>query len=141
EIKNQFDFEFGSEPVATMVRGDRTYAVKHCETPRGHFVATCEDITVQVAAQDALRQSEARLTAILDAIPDCVKIFDEAGQLIHINPRGLELLQAPDFDSLFRPGYVAVPEEYLPDCLDVHRRVMAGENVVWTYEVIGLRGR
>src|SRR5690606_39355368 len=27
EIKNQFDFEFGSEPVATMVRGDRTYAV------------------------------------------------------------------------------------------------------------------
>ena len=51
------------------------------------------------------------------------------------------MLQAPDFESLSTPGYVAVPEEYLAECLDVHRRVMAGESVVWTYEVIGLRGR
>src|SRR5690606_14373623 len=129
------------DPMATMVRDGRTYAVKHCETPQGYFVATCEDITAQVAAQNALRDSEARLTAILDAMPDCVKIFNENARLIHINPRGLELLQAPEFESLSTPGYIAVPEEYLPDCIDVHRRVRAGESVVGTYEVIGLKGR
>src|SRR5690606_8280566 len=71
DIKSQFDFAANADPTATMVRDGRTYAVKHCETPQGYFVATCEDITAQVTAQDALRESEARLTAILDAIPDC----------------------------------------------------------------------
>src|SRR5690606_30750517 len=26
-------------------------------------------------------------------------------------------------------------------CLDVHRRVIAGESVNWTYEILGLKGR
>ena len=33
----------------------------------------------QLDAEAALRESEARLRAMLDAMPDCVKIFDEAG--------------------------------------------------------------
>ena len=100
------------------------------------------DITERKLAEEALRESEARLKAILEAMPDCVKIFDEAGRLIHINPQGLELLQADDMESLSNtPGYVAVPPEYLDACIDVHRRVIAGETVAWTYEVIGLRGR
>ncbi len=139
DIKKQFDP--GAPDMATMVRDGRTYAIKHNLTPHGHVVTTCEDITPQIEAQHALRDSEARLAAILDAMPDCVKIFDETGSLIHINPSGLELLQAPDMEALRQPGYVAVPPEYLDDCLDVHRRVIAGESVVWTYEVIGLHGR
>ncbi len=139
DIKRQF--HPGAPDVATMVRDGRTYAIKHNLTPHGHVVTTCEDITPQIEAQHALRDSEARLAAILDAMPDCVKIFDETGRLIHINPSGLELLQAPDMEALRQPGYVAVPPEYLDDCLDVHRRVIAGESVVWTYEVIGLHGR
>lgn len=139
DIRKQF--ERGAPAVATMVRDGHTYAVKHGQTAQGHVVTTCEEITPQVEAQNALRESEARLAAILDAMPDCVKIFDESGKLIHINPSGLELLQAPDLESLSRPGYVPVPLEYLDDCIDVHRRVIAGESVVWTYEVIGLHGR
>ncbi len=100
------------------------------------------DITERKRAEEASRESEARLSAILDAMPDCVKVFDETGKLIHINRRGLELLQAPDLEALSSsPGYLPVPPEYLDACLDVHRRVMAGETVVWTYEVLGLRGR
>jgi diguanylate cyclase (GGDEF)-like protein/PAS domain S-box-containing protein len=128
--------------LATMVRDDRSYAMRRCPTSGGNLLTTCEDITAQVEAETALRLSEARLKAILDAMPDCVKIFDENGRLIQINPQGLELLQAPDFATLMStPGYMAVPPEYLDACLDVHRRVMAGESVVWTYEVIGLEGR
>jgi diguanylate cyclase (GGDEF)-like protein/PAS domain S-box-containing protein len=131
----------GGLSLGTMVRGERSYAVKQSRTADGSIVTTCEDITAQTAAEAALRESAARLNAIFDAIPDCVKIFDASGRLIHINPCGLELLQAPDIESLSTPGYVAVPPEYLDACIEVHRRVMAGESVVWTYEVIGLLGR
>ena len=128
--------------LGTMVRGDRTYAMRRCPARGGNLLTTCEDITAQVEAESALREGEARLKAILDAMPDCVKIFDESGRLIQINPQGLELLQAPDLETLMStPGYMAVPPEYLESCLDVHRRVMNGESVVWTYEVIGLKGR
>jgi diguanylate cyclase (GGDEF)-like protein/PAS domain S-box-containing protein len=131
-----------TEARALLTRGGRTYAVLPRRTAGGGLVGTFEDVTAQVDAQNALRESEARLSAILDAMPDCVKIFDESGELIHINPQGLDLLQAPDLESLSSAsGYVPVPPEHLDACHDVHRRVMAGETVVWTYEVIGLRGR
>ena len=131
-----------SEGRAIISRGGRTYAVLPRRASGGRFVGTFEDISAQVDAENALRESEARLRAILDAMPDCVKIFAESGELTYINPKGLELLQAPDLASLAStPGYVPVPSEYLEGCVDVHRRVIAGESVVWTYEVIGMAGR
>src|SRR4029077_1971440 len=85
-------------PFGTLVRDGQTYAVRNCATPSGHFVATCEDITAQVEAETALRESEAGLQAILDTLPDCVKIFDESGRMLYINPCGLDLLEAPDLE-------------------------------------------
>jgi len=90
------------------------------------------------------RNAEHELTllrAVLDALPDCVKIFDPSGELIHINPRSLDLLQAADIAELSTPGYDPVPEQYMPEVIDVHRRVLAGESVVWSYEIVGLKGR
>src|SRR5688572_26116622 len=130
-----------TEGRAIMNRGGRTYAVLPRRTAGGRFVGTFEDITAQVDAERAVRDSEAQLRAFIEAMPDCVKIFDESGRLISINPKGLELLEAPDLESLSTPGYTAVAPEYLADCLEVHRRVIDGESVVWTYEVIGMKGR
>jgi PAS domain S-box-containing protein len=121
-------------------RGGRSYDVKTGTTADGYVVVTFENVTAKLEAEEALRASEARLRAILDAMPDCVKIFDEDGQLIYINPCGLELLEAPSFEILNASGHVSVPAEYLQDCLDVHCRVIAGETIVWSYEVIGMRG-
>jgi len=133
--------ETGDASLGTLVRGDRSYEVKQARTPDGHIVTTCEDITARVEAEGALRESETRLRAILDAMPDCVKVFAASGELVHINPKGLELLEAPDLEALSRPGYTPVPAHYMPTVLDVHRRVMEGETVVWSYEVVGLNGR
>src|SRR5688572_18144938 len=106
------NLEASADARVKLERGGRTYAVMPACTAEGYWIATFEDVSAQVAAEDALRESEARLRAILDAMPDCVKIFDEAGRMVHINPQGLELLQAPDLESLSGPGYMAVPEEY-----------------------------
>ena len=96
--------------------------------------------TGEPAAETALRASEAQLRAMLDAMPDCVKIFDAGAQLLYINPKGLELLEAPDLAALAESGHVPIPPEYMPECIDVHQRVIGGESVVWTYEILGMRG-
>jgi diguanylate cyclase (GGDEF)-like protein/PAS domain S-box-containing protein len=139
EIRKQLRFD--TDTPGLMVRNGRTYAVKGATTPQGNSVVTCEDITAQVRAENALRESEARLRAMLDALPDCVKIFDANARLIHINPRGLALLQAPDLETLTNSGHVPLPAEDLPKAIAVHERVMAGESVVWEYDVIGMKGR
>ena len=126
---------------STMSRGGRTFAVHPRPTASGNWVATFEDITAQLAGETALRESEARMRAILDAMPDCVKIFAESGELIHINPAGLDLLQAPDLESLAAPGVEPVAPEHLASKAEVHRRVMAGETVRGHYEIVGLKGR
>jgi diguanylate cyclase (GGDEF)-like protein/PAS domain S-box-containing protein len=129
------------ESEAAYQRNGRDILVRHRRTEDNYWVATFEDVTVQRSAEAALRDSEARLSATLDAMPDCVKIFDEPGRLIYINPQGMELLQAPNFEALSRPGYIAVPPEYLEGCIATHHRVLAGESCVNYYEVIGLEGR
>jgi diguanylate cyclase (GGDEF)-like protein/PAS domain S-box-containing protein len=143
QIRDQIreELQDNSGKPGLMTREGRTYAVMGCTTPLGNSVATCEDITAQIEAEGALRDSESRLRAILDAMPDCVKIFDENVQLVHINPKGLELLQAPDLAALNASGHVPLPPEHLPRAIEVHGRVMAGEAVVWEYDVIGMKGR
>jgi len=84
---------------------------------------------------------ENEVRAILDALPDSVKVFDEERRLIYINPRGLELHQAPDLESMSQPGVDTVAPEYFDKVMDVHRRILAGETVVGTYEIVGLEGR
>jgi diguanylate cyclase (GGDEF)-like protein/PAS domain S-box-containing protein len=127
--------------LRTLVRNDGSFKLRKATTDSGQLLTLCEDISVEAESQAALRESEARLNAIFEGLPDCVKIFDESGRMIHINPKGLEFLEAPDLESLRQPGYMMVPPEYLAGCLDTHQRVMAGESVVWTYEMISLRGR
>lgn len=112
----------------------RVQAVHLRRTGRGDLVATFVDITGPV-------HTEATLRAFLDAIPDCVTIFDESDRLIHINPSGLEMMEAPDAEALSRPGYAAIPPEYRARWREVHAQVMAGATVTWAYEIVGLRGR
>jgi diguanylate cyclase (GGDEF)-like protein/PAS domain S-box-containing protein len=85
--------------------------------------------------------NEDNVRAILDALPNSVKLFDEDRQLVYINEKGLELHQAADLESLSQHRDGPVAPAYLNEALDVHRRVLAGECVVGTYEIVGLKGR
>ncbi|MCL6252350.1 EAL domain-containing protein [Altererythrobacter sp. KTW20L] len=125
---------------AQIDRGGRSFVIHPGRTSGGNLVATFEDITVQLSAESALRKSEASLNAMLDAMPDCVKIFDAEANLIYINPAGLRLLEIPNLEALAASGHVSVPTEYLPMCIDVHQRVLAGKSTVWAYEIVGMNG-
>jgi diguanylate cyclase (GGDEF)-like protein/PAS domain S-box-containing protein len=125
----------------TIQRAGRVLASYPREMPNGNIVATLQDNTRRTETESALRASEARLSAIIDAMPDCVKIFAADGTLTYINPQGLRLLQAENFEELQAAAEPVVPPEYLEACIDVHNRVIGGESVNWTYELIGLKGR
>uniref|UniRef100_UPI000F7EB539 bifunctional diguanylate cyclase/phosphodiesterase n=1 Tax=Altericroceibacterium xinjiangense TaxID=762261 RepID=UPI000F7EB539 len=129
-----------SELRGQIHRGGRTHVIHPGRTTDGNLVATFEDITAQLAAETALRESEARLSAMLKAIPDCVKIFNEEGELTYINPAGLALLQAPDLETLAASEHVSVAPEYLAPHVEIHTRILAGESIYWMYEIVGLGG-
>jgi len=122
-------------------RGNRVLACRPQRTANGNLVATFEDVTKRTEAEEALRTSEARLSAILNAMPDCVKIFADDGTLTYINPHGLELLQAENFEELLAWDEPVIAQEYIGACMDVHQRVIDGETIRWNYEIVGLKGR
>ena len=93
------------------------------------------------SAEESLRESEARLRAIFESLPDSVTIFDEAAQLKYINPRGLELLEAADMSALVSSGFLALSSEDMTAWLEEHRKVLDGDSVNSSYEITGMSGR
>ena len=58
----------------------------------GHFVAVKQDITARRRAEQALRESEARLRAIVHAVPDVLLVLDEEGRYVEVLTTRPELL-------------------------------------------------
>ena len=70
----------------------RSLDVLSVPIPTGGFVVTTTDITERRQAEEALRESEARLTAILEASPIGVVIFTVDGKRLYVNARNSEML-------------------------------------------------
>jgi PAS domain S-box-containing protein len=58
----------------------------------GHFVAVKQDITARRQSEQALRESEARLLAIVQAVPDVLLVLDEEGRYVEVLTGRPELL-------------------------------------------------
>lgn len=102
---------------------------------------TREDITDRKRMEEALRLSEQRLRAIVDAEPECVKVVRSDGVLIEMNAAGLAMLEASSLDEVKeRPLLEFIRPEYRKAFGDLHRRALAGKNGVLEFEVTGLRG-
>ncbi len=89
----------------------------------------------------ALRESEARLRAIIDHEPQCVATISDAGILLEVNPAGLRTLQAPSLAAVIgRP----VADFVHPEDRDAYGLLragaMAGHGGKGQFRVIGLRG-
>jgi len=120
------------------------------EQGQGIFSATGEllflegfvsDITEQKRTEKALQENEARLRAIIDHEPECVKLVDRDGNLIQMNPAGLRMIEAESLDQV--EGHCVFPlaaEEYQKAYRRLHERVMQGESGSLVFDIISLKG-
>jgi PAS domain S-box-containing protein len=90
----------------------------------------------------ALRASEARLRAIIDNQPECLKLLDAEGRLLEMNPAGLRMIEADDPAALVGRD---VSELVVPENRDAFRALTAracrGEQGSLQFEMVGLKGR
>jgi PAS domain S-box-containing protein len=88
------------------------------------------DVTERRQADEAVREREATLQAVVNASPDIISILDGDGNIRSMSPAGERILGRPSDD---RVGHSALNSEFVhPDDLDrfreAQRRVLAGQD-------------
>ena len=92
--------------------------------------------------ENALRASEARLRAVIDHEPECVKSVANDGSLLDINRAGLKMIDAPTSGVVAGlPVSDFIHPEDRPAWLSLHRHVVAGGTGRLQVRAIGLLGR
>lgn len=94
------------------------------------------------AMLERLREGDARLRAIFESVPECVKLQGADGTVLDINPAGLRLVGA------VRPGdivgqriYTIVAPEHQALYREQMRRVFDGESLAYEFRALTLDGR
>lgn len=92
-------------------------------------------------AETTIRTSEARLRAILDNEPECVKVIGENNTLLEMNRAGLAMLEVESISQARKHGLANfVMPEYRKMFHDGFLKVMGGEPVTMEFEIKGARG-
>jgi PAS domain S-box-containing protein len=98
------------------------------------------DITGQKKAENALRESEARYRAIVEATPECVELISRDGTLLQINPAGLAMIEATESEAVGKCVYDLVAPEHRDTYRALNERVCRGEGGKLEFDIIGLKG-
>ena len=92
--------------------------------------------------ESSLRESQARLSSIVETEPECIKIVDAAGCLTLMNPAGLAMIEADTLAQVLgQPVIEVIAPEFRTEYAQLHQRVIAGETMQMQYQVLGLKGR
>jgi PAS domain S-box-containing protein len=79
--------------------------------------------------------------AMAEASPECIKVVATDGRLLQMNPAGLAMIGADSWQSVEHASvFDLVAPEHRDMWLANHERVCAGENRVWEFDMVGLRG-
>jgi PAS domain S-box-containing protein len=100
------------------------------------------DIHDSKAAQHELADREARLRAILETGPECIKLLSADGVLLEMNPAGLAMIEADSPKDVVGKPLIQriVDPPYHQAFLDLYRRVFQGEEGNLDYEITGFKG-
>jgi PAS domain S-box-containing protein len=83
----------------------------------------------------------ARLRAIFENEPECVKLLAEDGSVLEMNPAGLRIVEAESLAQVqHRCIYPLVAEAYRPAFVELTARAFRGETGVLEFELTGLKG-
>ncbi|WP_242063417.1 PAS domain S-box protein [Nostoc sp. FACHB-892] len=89
----------------------------------------------------ALRQSENRLRAVIDAEPECIKLIAGDGTLLEINAEGLAMMEVESADVLIgKPIAAVIVPEYREAFADLHKSICQGNKGNLKFEIVGFKG-
>lgn len=125
------------------VRGVMEFFSERLQEPDPDLLAMVAGIGGQIGqfverklAEESVRRSEARKTAILESAIDCVVSMDHTGAIVEFNPAAERVLGYARDEVLGRPvGEVMVPEHLR----DLHRKGLANYMATGESVVIGRR--
>jgi PAS domain S-box-containing protein len=107
-----------------------------------HIDGALRDITDREQAKEKLIESEYRLRTIIETEPECIKIVDEEGKLVMMNPAGLAMIQADSLEQVVGNTVInIIAPEYRKIFARMHKRVLEGESMRREFEILGLKGR
>ncbi len=100
------------------------------------------DITEARRAEEALRTSEQYREAVLESMPECVKVLDRNGTVLHMNLAGLRMVEADSPDQVIGTCvYPLVKEEHLEAFRAVNQSVFnGGKGGRLEFEIRGFKG-
>lgn len=105
------------------------------------FTAFIRDISAREKIENELIESEHRYRNIVQAAPSCVKTIDAEGTLLNMNPAGLAMIEASNFDEVRGACvYDLVVDEYRDDFIEMNKRVFNGETCDLQFQLEGLKG-
>lgn len=105
------------------------------------ILGTAQDITDRVEANLALQENEARLRAIIESEPECVKLVARDGTLLEINSAGLKYNSAESLEDVVGLCvFDLIAPEYQQQFREFHERVCDGQAGTLEMEIIGLKG-
>jgi PAS domain S-box-containing protein len=80
------------------------------------------------------------LRAMIATSPECIKVVARDGRLLQMNPAGLAMIDAVSWQSVEHlQTCELVAPEHQKMWLANHLRVCAGENLIWEFDIIGLK--
>ena len=105
------------------------------------ILGTIIDITRRKEAEEALRQSESHLRAIVDAEPECVVKVACNGDLLQMNPAGLAMIEAESFAEVNGKSVLPlIAPEHQAAFKALLQGVCGGNRANLEFEIVGLKG-
>ena len=99
------------------------------------------DITAQKRAEIALKESEERFRAIVQATPECVKVVAPDGTLLAMNSSGCQMVEANcEADIIGKSVYGLIAPEHRQKFIDFNESVCKGNAGEAEFAIIGLKG-
>src|SRR5450432_1255982 len=93
-------------------------------------------LTVDLTAEDLFDNVEL-LRSITLRSPECIKIVALDGRMLQMNPAGLAMIEADDWDSVrHASAFDLIAPEHRDAWIANHERVCAGESLVWEFDVM-----
>jgi PAS domain S-box-containing protein len=107
----------------------------------GRVLIFIRDISERKKAQKKITESENRLRTILETEPECVKLLNQKGEIVEMNPAGLAMIEAESLEIIKGNSVInIINSAYKKAFSDLTKNVFEGKPGKLEFEITGLKG-